>query len=338
MTKIVITGAGQDSSYMAEFLIAQTAHEIVVATRRTSHDNLGNFAQVIDNPRFRITTLDLNDPCSITSLIRDERPDYLINLGGVTFVPDGWNSPAQTIQTNAIALIHILEAVRQYNPDCRVFSAGSSEQDNHSIYGISKAMAQRICESYSKQYGLYVVHGIFGNHESPRRADVFLSKKVAKGVARIAKAIKEGVPFAPLEVGNLDATRDFSYAPDLMPGIWAMLSQNGEAKGYTLCSGEHHSVRELIETAFEAAGIQGIWWTGLNETRSSEEYLLSRDGLLATKAYTPLVKINSVYYRPTDPNPWRGDPIPARTDLGWTVKTSFREMVKIMVENEMGLV
>ena len=284
MSKVVILGAGQDASYMAEYLLEKTDNEVIVATRRTSHDNLTNLSDVMGHSRLSITTVDLADANSIMGLIRETMPDYLINLAGSTFVPESANSGALVMQVNAIALIHILEAVRQYTPYCRVFSAGSSMQaDAKSIYGVSKEAAQGICKVYRQTYGLYVTHGILNTHTSPRQNESFLPAKISKGVARIAKAIKESVAFDPIEVGNLDSVRQWAAAQDVVDGIWRSLNQSFPAgagilapnqivdglssedynhrllsrylSDYTFSSDRPHSVRDLIEKAFGTANI-----------------------------------------------------------------------------------
>lgn len=302
--KIIVSGAtGQDGSYMIEYLLANTQDTIIAAIRRTSQAILSNLKNVIDNPRVKLVTIDLNDVHSITSLIRDEKPDYFINFGASAFVPDSWNSPAQVMQTNAISLIHILEAVRQFAPHCRTYSSGSSEQwgnvlyspqdEKHpprprSIYGVSKVAAGMICKVYRESYGLYVVHGILLNHESERRQEHYVTRKITKGVARIARALKDGKAFEPLELGNLDAKRDWSHAEDFVDGIWRMLNQeehrqdgalydgfiaeihpydlskteldqlkvtSKHIREYVLSSGKTHSIREFVEKSFKAAKI-----------------------------------------------------------------------------------
>jgi GDPmannose 4,6-dehydratase len=365
---------------MAEYLLEKTDHEVVVATRRTSHDNTKNLSEVLGHPRFRLETVDLADAQSITALIRNEKPDYFINLGGSTFVPESASSPASVLTVNSIALIHILEAVRQYVPHCRVFSAGSSmEAECSSIYAVSKIAAGNICRVYRERYGMYVVHGIMHNHVSPHQAETFVAQKVARGVARIAKAIKEGKSFDALELGNLDARKDFSHASDFVDGIWKMLNQvafsNGRPdsvseeehtntwlraggwspQGYTLCSGESHSVRELVEKAFDTAGVKGYWFKRTN--RPEDEYYGQAflGGLMGGgpveevpgKIYRDsshvsglgwnrvLVSINPSFYRPLDTPAQPGDSSAIRRELGWSPQVSFDDLVREMVLSAM---
>lgn len=347
---------------MIEYLLANTQDTIIAAIRRTSQAILSNLASVLDNPRVKLVTVDLNDVHSITTLIRDEKPDYFINFGASAFVPDSWNSPAQVMQTNAVALIHILEAVRQYTPHCRVYNAGSSEEygnvlyspqdEKHparprSIYGVSKATGRMICKVYRESYGLYAVQGLLFNHESERRQDYYVTRKIAKGVARIARAIKDGKPFEPLELGNLDAKRDWSHAEDFVDGVWRMLNQvefecktmrakgylidyepNPPPKEYILSSGETHSIREFVEKAFAVATIQGQWEFPRNGRFDPIEEIYS------TGKHT-LVRINPKFFRPAEVDLLWGDSTAARTELGWQPKVSFNDLVKRMVNAEL---
>lgn len=374
MKKVIVTGAtGQDGSYMIEYLLKNTDNTVIAAVRRTSQAILSNLKDVIGNPRLKLVTTDLNDVHSVTSLIRDEKPDYFVNFGASAFVPDSWNSPAQVMQTNSVALIHILEAIRQFAPQCRTYSAGSSEQwgnvlyspqdEKHpprprSIYGVSKVAAGMICKVYRESYGLYVVHGILLNHESERRQDYYVSRKVTKGVARIAKAINEGKLFEPIELGNLDAKRDWSHAEDFVDGVWRMMNQvefncrhlraqgilidyepNPPLNEYVLASGETHSIRELVEKAFASAGIRGLW---AGEPGPDETYVylppVSLERLSQGMGVPPLVRINPVFYRPADVELLLGDSTAARTELGWSPQVSFDDLVKRMVKSDLAAV
>lgn len=372
--KVLITGAtGQDGSFMAEYLLANTENTLILAARRTSQSILGNLKNVLDNPRVKLITLDLMDGQAIRNVIKQEKPDYFINLGAQTFVADSWEHPIQHMQINAISLIHILEAVREYVPQCRVYSAGSSEQMGdveytpqdmmhpfkpRSIYGVSKCTSALLCKVYRESYGLYVVHGILYNHESERRQEYFVTRKITKGVACIKRAIESKKEFQPIELGNLDAKRDWSHAEDFVDGIWRMLNQekynknfplliggpileikntkfySKHIKEYILASGETHSIREFVELAFKEAGIEAHW---VRYIKNLEEFRMfepnGNDCSPAAVKYTNvLVKINPKFYRPADVEVLCGDSFPARKELGWNPKISLEELIQRMVK------
>lgn len=353
MKKIIVTGAtGQDGSYMIEYLLENTQDTIIAAMRRTSQAILSNLEAVLGNPRVKLVTMDLNDAHSIESLIRDEKPDFFINLGAQTYVADSWISPAVHMQTNAVSLIHIYEAIRKHVKHCRVYSAGSSEQwgdvkyspqdENHpmsprSVYGVTKCAAALLTKVYRESYGLFAIHGILTNHESERRQNYFLTRKVTSGVARIYHAMRTGQSFEPMELGNVNASRDWSHALDFVDGIWKMLNQD-KPREYVLSSGETHTVREFVEKAFAAADItyQTQWvGEGLNEqfiTNQCWSVRHKEDGVFKT-----LVKINPAFYRPAEVELLWGDSSRARIELGWAPKIGFYELVRRMVENDIKL-
>lgn len=345
--KVIVTGiTGMDGSHMVDYLLENTDYEIFGIIRRISNPNYQNIKHVFNNPRFKTLVGDLTDPHSIEKIIVDVKPDYFINFAAQSHVHTSWEVPEQTFDTTATALIRILEVIRKNIPTCRVYSAGSSEQfgdvlyspqnENHpfrpqSPYGAAKCSANFICRVYRESYGLYIVHGILFNHESERRGDNFVTRKITKGIARIYHAIKNNQKFEPIELGNLDAKRDWSYAPDFILGIWLMLNQD-KSKDYILASGETHTVREFIELAFKKANINGEWFKepviNNNPDYTIKSYCLSPN---FTKR---LVKINSKFYRPAEVNSLCGDSSLARKELGWEPKVKFEELVEKMVEND----
>jgi GDPmannose 4,6-dehydratase len=389
--KAIITGSGgQDGSFMAEYLLNNTNLDVVGTVRRTSQSILGNLDRVISNPRFRLANMDLNDVHSVTGLIATEKPNYFINLGASTFVPDSWNQPALVMQTNAVSLIHILEAIRHHAPTCRMYSAGTSEQvgdvlyspqdidhprRSRSIYGASKNAAEQICKVYKESYGLYVTHGLLYNHESERRQDYFVTRKITKGVAQIKHALEKGGKFQPLELGNLEARRDWSHAEDFVQGIWRMLNQeiynlnlktqlekfrvksnddrvekfregnidylvSRSIKNYVLASGEMHSIREFCELSFKEAGIEGIWRNiGKGPFKPEDEVYLRNTNVAIVDSNDKdiLVKINPKFYRPSDVEELCGNAQPIKEELNWKPKISFRELVKRMVTKDIDL-
>lgn len=362
MKKVIVTGAtGQDGSYMIEYLLDNTDNTIIAAVRRTSQAILSNLEKVLNNPRVKFVTMDLCDGEAIRKLIRDEKPDYFINFGAQTFVSDSWHHPVAHMETNAISLIHILEAIREYVPNCRVYSSGSSEQfgdvkyspqdEKHpmsprSVYGVSKCAASHLCKVYRESYNMYIVHGILFNHESERRQEYFVTRKITKNVARIYDALNRGLDFEPLELGNLDAKRDWSHAQDFIDGVWRMLNQdkyvtktadnplsllnNSTVGEYVLSSNETHTVREFVEKAFAAANIHGKWRLGF--TPQEETYILPRIG---TDSFSTLVKINPKFYRPAEVELLHGNSDLARKELGWAPKVTFDDLVQRMVKNDL---
>ena len=341
--KVIITGAtGQDGSYMTDFLLENTDHEIFGMVRRSSKPDYSNLKLSLQNPRFKMVLGDLSDSQSIENLVREINPDYFINLAAQSFVGSSWQIPEQTFDVTALGVLRCLESIRKFAPNCRFYSAGSSEemgdvlyspQDlNHPIrprspYGAAKAAARHLTKVYRDSYNLYALHSILYNHESERRGEEFVTRKISKGIARIHKSIKNNKGFSPIELGNLDSKRDWSHAKDFVGGIWMMLNQK-TPKEYILSSNETHSIREFVEKAFLAAGIEGFW-QGKGE---SQKYFLadqihkefpSMDGCL--------VKVNPKFYRPAEVDLLLGDSTPIRQELGWKPKISFDNLVKKMV-------
>ena len=238
-------------------------------------------------------------------------------------------------------MLHILEAIRLYNPSCRFYQAGSSEEfgdvayspqdEKHPLrprspYGASKAAARQLVKVYRESYDLYAVQGWLFNHEGTRRGEEFVTRKISKQVARIKHAYENNLPIEPLRLGNLEATRDWSDAEDFVDGIWKMLHQSGEIKEYVLSSNETHSVREFVELAFEAAGLKGKWVKG--DKPEDEKFVLEKYPIIY------LVTIDPEFYRPAEVDTLWGDSTRARVDLGWKPKTSFKELVNKMVKND----
>lgn len=365
---VLITGAtGQTGSYMIDHLIENTDNTIIAATRRTSQPILFHLEKYKDNRRVKFISLDLGDAHSIEQAVITEKPDYFINFGASAFVPDSWNSPALTMQINTVSVIHALEAIRKHAPFCRFYNACSSEIFGHvlevpqsintrpnprSVYGVSKNAAREIVEVYRKSYGIYAVSGILYNHESERRQNHYVTRKITKNVGRIYRSIQKSESFEPLELGNISALRDWSHAHDFVVGVWKVLNQspklvttdgverlegthcgsvehlNWSPKDYVLSSGEMHSVREFVEKAFAVAGIEGIW-TGKG---IDEKFILPNWISEISSVETPvLMRVNPDFYRPAEVEQLLGDSTPAREELNWQPKCSFDQLVKKMV-------
>jgi len=373
MKIVVVTGCtGMDGSNMVDYLLANTNYLIVGIARHSSNPNRQNLREALNSRRFNLMSGDLTDAMTINELVRNLNPDYWINFGGQSSVAESWTSPETTFDVNALGVLKCLEAIKNFCPKCRFFSAGSSEEFGQAVfspqtldhpvlprspYGASKAAARNLVKIYRETHGLYAVHGIMYNHEGVRRGDEFVTRKITKGVARLLyEAVSEA---APIELGNLDACRDWSDSEDFMDGVWRMLNQDDfrpdlqkkwdgtgkllipqsaniehtrflskEIKEYILASGECHTVREFIEVAFEYAGIRGRWWNGTNAPED-EEFILN-----VTSKRIPLVVVNQKFYRKSEPQSLIGDSSLIRRDLQWSPKTSFQDLVKKMVSND----
>jgi len=345
--KIIITGIlGQDGANMAEYLLSlydelgleEHDYEIYGMMRRSANPNFKNIEKIKNHPRFNLQFLDLGDSASIDTAVKEIQSDYFINFAANSFVGISWKMPEQVMNVNALGVLRCLEAIRKFKPDCRFYSAGSSEEWGNvdyspqdiahpikprSPYGASKAAARHLVKVYRESYGLYAVHGILFNHEGTKRGEEFVTRKISKGVARIKNSIDRAIGLGdeiyiePIELGNLDAKRDWSDSRDFVEGVWLMLNQD-TPKDHILASGETHSIREFVEKAFAVAGINGSWHgQGLDE-------------VFVTGQQT-LVRINSDFYRPAEVDLLLGDSTPIREELEWEPKISFDKLVESMV-------
>jgi GDPmannose 4,6-dehydratase len=310
----LITGiTGQDGSYLAEFLLAK-GYEVIGVVRRTSHDSYERIGHLLD--RLHIVPADLLDQHSLTSVIRDARPQEVYNLAAQSFVPTSWTQPVLTGEFTALGVTRLLEAVRLAGPEARVYQASSSEMFGkaaetpqgestpfypRSPYGVAKLYGHWITVNYRESYGLYAVSGILFNHESPRRGLEFVTRKVTHGVARIAKGRA-----TELRLGNLDARRDWGFAGDYVDAMWRMLQQPTPTD-FVIGTGETHTVRELCDIAFKHVGLD---W---------EKY----------------VRVDSAFVRPAEVDVLQADARRARRALGWAPRVSFAELVRMMVDADL---
>ena len=357
---VFITGVtGQDGSHMVDYLLKNTDYMIFGGVRRLSVPNHANLKDVDwSKNRFALVNFDLSDAHAINAIVKELKPDYFINLAAQTFVGSSWDFPAQTWECNTTGVIHILEAIRQHKPTCRFYNAGSSEEygnveyapqdEKHpskprSPYGASKAAARQLVKVYRESYKLYAIQGLLFNHEGTRRGEEFVTRKITKGVARIKKALIEGNPFNSIELGNVYAKRDWSDAEDFVDAIWRMLNQEKyridfdshmQIQEYVVSSNETHTIKEFIEMAFTAAGINGGWHgNGLGE-----EYSISvADAMKYDPINSVLVKINPKFYRPAEVDLLLGNSNLIRNELQWQPKTTFPQLVEKMVLNDLKL-
>ncbi len=343
LKKVIITGVtGQDGSFMADYLLKNTDHTIVAGARRLSVANHKNIEHLKDNPRFKLIDLDITDPQNVEEVIRNEQPDYFINFAANSFVGNSWTMPINHMNTNCMAVLYQLEAIRKFAPNCRYYNAGSSEEfgdvvtapqsEEHPIrprspYGAAKAAARHLVKVYRDSYGIYAVQGWLFNHEGTRRGEEFVTRKITKNVARIKHAIENKLPFEPLKLGNLESKRDWSDAEDFMDGVWKMLNQD-KPKEYVLSSDETHTIKEFVELAFKAAGIEGVWvGEKLEELYLLPNYLADFSEFASVK----LMEIDPKFFRLAEVELLLGDSTKARQELGWTPKTSFKNLVDKMV-------
>ena len=339
---VVITGVtGQDGSHMVDFLLKNTDLLIFGGVRRLSVYNHENIRH-IESDRFHLINFDLTDSHAIARTVEKLQPDYFINFAAQSFVASSWDFAKQTWATNSTSVLDILEAIRLYKPSCRLYQAGSSEEfvnvlyspqdEKHPLrprspYGASKAAARQLIKVYRDSYNLYAIQGWLFNHEGVRRGEEFVTRKITKNVARIHNALKNNKEFKPMELGNMEAKRDWSDAEDFIEGVWMMLNQdkynsnyNGIPQDYIFSSNETHTIKEFVEKAFDAAEIKGQW-IGQNE-----HIMYVSDGNKI------LVQVNPKFYRPAEVELLLGDSNRARKELGWKPKISFDNLVKKMVQ------
>jgi len=340
MKKVIVTGVtGQVGSYMADFLLKFTDLEVYGAIRRLSVPNHKNIEKAKLDPKFKLIEMDLTDEHSMFGVIQEIKPDYFINFAANSFVGNSWHMPANHFDVNALGVMRQLEAIRKICPDCKYYNAGSSEefgdvayspQDlNHpprprSPYGASKVAARQIVKVWRDSYNLFAIQGYLFNHESERRGEEFVTRKISMNAARIKKELNEGKKPEPFDLGNIEAKRDWSHAYDFVRAVWLMLNEE-KPKDYLLASGETHTVREFVEKAFEAAEIETHWHEEDNPINTK---------LIHTKTGSILLNINKDFYRPAEVELLLGDPSEAQKDLHWEKSVDFTTLVRRMVVND----
>jgi GDPmannose 4,6-dehydratase len=315
--RALITGVtGQDGSYLAELLLAQ-GYEVVGMVRRSSTVNFERIAHIQD--RLTLVAGDLLDEVSLIAVLRDHRPAEVYNLAAQSFVQTSWSQPVLTGETTALGVTRLLDAIRTVDPEIRFYQASSSEMFGkvhevpqrettpfypRSPYGVAKVYGHWITVNYRESYGLHASSGMLFNHESPRRGLEFVTRKVTHGAARIALGLEEKLP-----LGNLDAQRDWGFAADYVRAMWLMLQQDNP-DDYVVATGETHSVRELCQLAFDAAGLD---W---------EQHVV----------------VDERFLRPAEVDLLVGDPAKAQRVLGWQRQVDFPGLVTMMVEADMAMI
>ena len=333
MKRAIITGVtGQDGSYLTEFLLAK-GYEVHGMIRRHSTPCDDRIAHIKD-ANFFLHYGDLTDSLSIANLIREVQPDEFYNLAAQSHVGISFEVPEYTAEATGVSTIKILEAIRQNKIDTKFYQASTSELFGgiigtapqseitpfhpRSPYAAAKLYSYWITVNYREAYDMFACNGILFNHESPRRGEDFVTRKITLAIAKIMAGKQD-----KLSLGNLDAKRDWGYAKDYVEGQWLILQQD-KPDDFVLATGETHTVREFVEAAFEEVGIK-IEWRGAG---AYEEGYCSKTGKL-------LVDVNPKYFRPAEVDLLLGDPAKADRVLGWKRKVSFRELVKIMVQADL---
>ena len=310
-----ITGVnGMDGSHLADLLLTK-GYKVYGMERRSSVPNRENSKHLED----KITFLngDLTDQNSLLRCLKECNPDEVYNLAAQSFVGESWNTPEHTSEVTGLGVLRILEAIREYNPKIKFYQASSSEMFGRMVenpakestpfyprspYGVSKLYGHWITKNYRESYGMFACSGILFNHESERRGIEFVTRKISDGVARIKLGLADHI-----SLGNLEAKRDWGYAPDYTEAMWMMLQQD-EPKDYVIATGKTHSIKDFLTEAFNHIGISD---------------------------WSKYIKQDPRFMRPAEVDVLRGDYTNAKLDMGWEPKTSFKELVKKMVDNDL---
>jgi GDPmannose 4,6-dehydratase len=334
----LITGiTGQDGSYLAEILLKKgyTVHGIV---RRASTFNRANIEHIFHSEGLREHNLhygDMSDINSLMGIIRKVRPDEIYNLAAQSHVKVSFEIPYYTAQSDAVGVLSLLEAVRLLEQTPKIYQASTSELYSgdkkdapqneettfkpRSPYGAAKLYGFEIARIYRESYGMFVVNGILFNHESERRGYNFVSRKITLGIGEILRNERDHI-----SLGNLDAARDWGYAPEYMEAAWRMLQQK-EPEDFVIATGETHTVREFATEAFKIAGIDLEW-------KGKDVHEVGCDA----KTGHVYIKVDPEYFRPNEVNYLRGDASKAKRMLKWEPQTTFKELARLMVEHDRG--
>tara|TARA_R110000765_G_scaffold193637_1_gene299203 strand:- start:902 stop:1864 length:963 start_codon:yes stop_codon:yes gene_type:complete len=317
MKTALITGiSGMDGSHLADLLLTK-GYKVFGMERRSSAINNINTKHL--EGKITILNGDMTDQNSLLRCLKESNPDEVYNLAAQSFVGESWNTPEQTSNVTGLGVLRILEAIREYNPKIRFYQASSSEMFGRMVenpagentpfyprspYGVSKLYGHWITKNYRESYDMFACNGILFNHESERRGIEFVTRKISDGVAKIKLGLADTIT-----LGNLDAKRDWGYAPDYVEAMWLMLQQD-TPEDYVIATGETHSIREFLDAAFN--------YVGISDWASS-------------------IKQDPRFMRPAEVDVLRGNYMKAHTELGWEPKTEFTELVAMMVDNDLKL-
>ena len=333
--KALITGiTGQDGSFLAEFLL-EKSYEVHGIVRRLSTEKKKRIEQIEESEKLILHYGDMTDSLSLVKIIGEVKPHEIYNLAAQSHVQVSFEVPEYTADTDGTGVLRLLEAVRicGLEKKCKIYQASTSELFGkvqevpqkettpfypYSPYAVAKQYAYWIIKNYREAYGMFAANGILFNHESERRGETFVTRKITLAAARIAAGKQD-----KLYLGNLDALRDWGYAKDYVECMWLILQQD-KPDDYVIATGEQHSVREFCQRAFHYAGIE-LEWRG---SGIEEKGIDKKSGKI-------LVEVSSKFFRPTDVVDLLGDPTKAKNQMGWNpTKTSFEELVRIMVEHD----
>ena len=319
MNKVaIVTGStGQDGSYLSELLLNKGYTVVGLRRRSSSEKGLERIAHLLNNANFKLVEADITDSGCVNSLISEYMPHEVYNLAAQSHVGTSFKQPSYTSQVNLQGPINFLEAIRLLSPSTKFYQASTSEMFGRMVenpaneftpfyprspYGVSKLYGHWITKNYRESYDMFACSGILFNHESERRGIEFVTRKISDGVAKIKLGLANHIT-----LGNLEAKRDWGYAPDYVEAMWLMLQQN-KAKDYVIATGETHSIRDFLDVAFDHIGIDN---------------------------WAPYIKQDPKFMRPAEVDVLRGDYAGAQLDMDWKPKTSFKELVKKMVDNDL---
>ena len=336
MKKALITGiTGQDGSYLAEILLKK-GYEVHGIIRRSSSFNTGRINHIINDVQYKDQFLfhhgDVTDASNLNRLLETIEPDEIYNLAAQSHVQVSFEIPDYTAQVDALGTLRFLDAIRETRLETKFYQASTSElfgkvqevpQNEktsfypRSPYGVAKLYGYWIIVNYREAYDLFACNGILFNHESPRRGETFVTRKITRAASRIKEGLQD-----TLFLGNLNAKRDWGYAPEYCEGMWRMLQQD-KPEDFVLATGEQHSVREFVELSFKELEIT-IEWKGANENEIGNNKDTGKT----------IIEVDTKYYRPTEVETLLGDATKAKEILGWEAKTPFPELVKMIVHSD----
>ncbi len=335
----LVTGAsGQDGSYLVELLL-EKGYEVHGIIRRSSSFNTGRLDHIFNHPNLKLHYGDVTDPVSTNALISQIKPDEIYNLAAQSHVKVSFELPYYTANVDALGTLTILEAIRTHCPQSKFYQASTSELYGgleynmppagyneqsmfhpRSPYGVAKIYGYWIVKNYRESYGLYACNGILFNHESPRRGETFVTRKITTNMIQIKNGSRD-----VLKIGNLEAQRDWGFAKEYVEGMWKIL-QMEKPEDYVLATGKAYTVRYLIELVCSHLGWE-IEWVGTGADERGYDKSSKR----------LLVEIDPHYYRPAEVDRLIGDASKAKKELGWEAKTSFEDLIKLMVESDLKL-